>query len=326
MKFTRRGFFQRAIGAFALPASWKFASAQTYPSRPIRLVAGVPAGGSFDKVAQILGRRLTQRVGQPIIVENRPGRGTIDATEAVASAAADGHTLLLVNVAAAVNPTLYDNLNYDFQRDFAPVASLTREACVFAVHPSFPAKTLDEFVRFARRPEASITVGSPGHATIAHLSGEWLKLRTGIDVVYVQYRGGRPMLQDVLSGKLPAIVGTIGGPLQHIKGGRLRALAVTTSERLRDLPDVPAAGEFLPGYEATVWSGVALPRETPSEIVERLNAEINATLADAKIQMQLSELAGSAFVAGSPIDFETLIAEDTRKWGAVIRAANIKLR
>jgi tripartite-type tricarboxylate transporter receptor subunit TctC len=322
-KLTRRHFLRFAIGTGMLPPISQFAGAQAYPSRPARLVAGAAAGGSFDKVAQIIAQRLTERLGQPFTVENQPGQRTIKATETVARAAADGHTLLLVNVATAVNPSLYNNLNYDFERDLAPVASLTREACVFAVNPAFPAKTLDEFIAFARRIPESITIGSPGNATIAHLAGEWLKLRTGVNVVHAQYKGGRAMLSDALNGKLPAMVGTIGGPLEHIKAGRLHALAVTTSQRLRELPDVPAISEFIPGYEASVWTGIAVPRSTSPGIIKRLHAEINAALDDAQIQLQFSVLAGSAFALASPAEFETLIAADTRKWSVVIRAAGI---
>jgi len=323
MKLPRRKFLHLTAGAASLPAVSRMAWSQAYPSRPVRLVVGFAPGAGTDGIARLIGQWLSERLGKPFVIENRPGAGATIATDVVVRAPADGHALLLVTTTAAINATLYEKLTYNFLRDIAPIASLNREPSVLVVHPSFSAKTLDEFIAYAKRNPGKITMASPGAGTLAHLSGELFKLMAGIDLVHVPYRGGQAMITDALSGQVQAMVGTVAGSIEHIRGGRLRALAVSTAIRSQALPDIPTMGEFIEGYEASAWTGIGAPRNTPPEIIDKLNKEINAGLAAPKIKARLAELGGTV-LPGSPTEFGKLIADETEKWAKVIRAANIK--
>src|SRR5262245_32440222 len=323
MKLPRRKFLQLAAGAAALPVVSRISWAQSYPTKPVRLIVGFTPGAGSDILARLIGQWLSERLGKPFVIENRPGAGATIATEVVVRAPADGYTLLYITTTAAINATLYEKLNYNFLRDISPIGGLNREPSFLGVHPSFPAKTLDEFIAYAKRNAGKLNMASPGTGTLAHLSGELLKMMAGIDVVHVPYRGGLPMITDVLSGQVPAMVGTIAGSIEHIRGGRLRALAVSTATRLPALPDVPAVAEFIPGYEASAWSGIGAPRNTPTNIIDTLNRGIKAGLSDPKIKAQITDLGGTVFES-SPAEFSRLIAEETEKWSKVIRAGNIK--
>jgi tripartite-type tricarboxylate transporter receptor subunit TctC len=315
MKHSRRHFLQFAGAAAALPAVSRIARAQAYPTRP---VVGFPPGAGTDTLARLTGQWLSERLGKPFVIENRPGAGATIATEVVVRAPADGHTLLMVTTTAAINATLYEKLSYNFLRDITPVAGIDREPSVFVVHPSFPTRTLDAFIAYAKQYPDKISMASPGAGTLAHLSGELLKLMAGIRVIHVPYRGGQAMITDALSGQVQAMVGTIAGSIEHIRAGRLLALAVSTATRLPALPDIPTVSEFIAGYEASAWSGIGAPRNTPADAIETLNREINAGLADPKVKARLADLGGTAF-AGTPADFGKLIADETEKWGKVIR-------
>jgi tripartite-type tricarboxylate transporter receptor subunit TctC len=323
MKLPRRTFLHLAAGAAALPALSRIASAQAYPSRPVRLIVGYAAGGGVDIAARLMGQWLSERLGQQFIVENRPGAATNLATEAVVRAPPDGYTLLLVNAANAINGTLYDKLSYNFLRDIAPVGSILRVALVMVVNPSLPAKTLPEFIAYAKANPGKINMASGGSGGPDHMSGELFKITTGIGMTHVPYRGLTPALSDLLGEQVQVIFSTVPAAIEYIKAGKLRALAVTTATRSELLPDIPTVSDLLPGYEASQWYGIGAPRDTPAEIIERLNKEINASLVDPKMKARIAELGGSALV-GSPDDFGKLIAADTEKWAKVIRAANIK--
>jgi tripartite-type tricarboxylate transporter receptor subunit TctC len=323
MKLPRRNFLHLAAGAAALPAVSRIAWAQPYPSRPVRIVVGLAPGGANDIVARLLGQRLSERLGQPFVIENRPGGGGNIATEAVVRAPADGYTLLMVGSYNAINATLYDNLNFNFIRDIAPVASIATNPLVMEVHPSVAAKTVPEFIAYAKANPGKINMASPGIGSAPHLAGELFKMRAGVDMVHVPYRGGVPALTDLLGGQVQVYFPGTVSSIEYIKTGRLRALAVTAATRSEALPDLPTVGEFVPGYEASSWFGVGAPKATPAEIVDKLNKEINAGLADPKIKARFADLGGTPLV-GSPADFGKLIAEETEKWGKVIRAANIK--
>ena len=299
------------------------AVAQAYPARPVRLVVGFAAGGSTDISARLIGQWLSERLGQPFVIENRPGASGNIATETVVRAAADGYTLLQVVPANTINATLFEKLNFNFIRDIAPVASISREPNVMEVHPSLPARTIPEFIAYAKANPGKINIASAGTGSSGHLAGELFKMMTGIDMVHVPYRGGAPALTDLLGGRVEAMITAMASSIPHIRAGRLRALGVTTAARSQALADVPAVGEFVPGYEASAWTGVGAPQGTPVEIVRALNAAINAALADPKMQARMSELGASAF-AGSPAAFGKFIADETEKWAKVIRAANIK--
>jgi len=320
---ARRRFLQLATGAAALPAVSRFAWAQSYPARPVRVIVGFAAGGSVDIVARLIGHWLSERLGQPFIIENRPGAGTNIATEAVVNAPADGYTLLLVGAPSAINATLYDKLNFNFVRDIAPVASIGREPNVMEVHPSFPAKTVPEFIAYAKANPGKINMASAGTGSGTHMTGELFKMMTGVNIVHVPYRGAGPALTDLLGGQVHVMFDTMPSSIELIRSGRLRALAVTTAVRSAALPDVPALGESVPGYEASAWQGVGVPKNTPTEIIDKLNNAINAGLNDPRMKAQLADLGGTA-LAGSPADFGKLIAEETEKWGNVVRVANIK--
>jgi tripartite-type tricarboxylate transporter receptor subunit TctC len=301
----------------------RVAWAQAYPTRPVRIVVGAAAGGSTDILARLMGQWLSEQLGQPFIIENRPGAGNSIGTEAVVRAPADGYTLLLCGVFDATNATFYDKLNYNFIRDIAPVASVVRDAYVMVVHPSVRAKTLPEFIADAKANPGRINMASAGTGASSHIAGELFKMMAGVDMVHVPYRGGGPALTDLIAGQVQVMFVSTIASIGYIKAGRLRTLAVTTATRWNGLPDIPTVGEFVPGYEASYWAGIGAPKATPAEIVEKLNKEINAGLADPKIKARLAEL-GSTALAGSPADFGRLIAAETEKWGKVIKFANIK--
>jgi tripartite-type tricarboxylate transporter receptor subunit TctC len=323
MKLLRRKFLCLAAGAVALPTVLRSAGAQTYPTRPVRLIVGWPAGGTTDIGARLVAQWLSERLGQPFVVENRPGAGTHAATEAVVRARADGYTLLMATGSNAINATLYDKLTYNFINDIAPVAGVLRSPFVLEVHPAVPTKSVSELIAYAKANPGKLNMASFGTGSASHLSGELFKMVSGIEMLHVPYRGSAPMLIDLLSGQVQLAFDNLPASIGHIRAGKLRPLAVTTTIRSEALPDIPALGEILPGFEASAWIGVGAPKDTPGEIVGILNKEINAGLADTKIKARIAELSGMAF-AGSPADFGKLIAEQTEKWGKVIRAANIK--
>jgi len=319
----RRQFLHLAAGAAALPGVSRVARAQAYPTRPVRLILTTTPGGPADLVARPMGQWLSERLGQPVIIENRPGAGSNVGTEAVVRAAPDGYTLLLVATGNASNATLYENLNFDFIRDIAPVASLIRGPFVMVVNAAFPAKTIPEFIAYAKANPGKINFASGGTGFASHLSGELFKMMTGVNMIHVPYRGQSAAMTDLLGGQVQVMFDPVVSSLPHIRAGKLRPLAVTASTRSEMLPDIPTVGDFLPGYEASIWFGVGAPRNTPSEIVGRLNREINAGLADPALEARLADLGGTV-LAGSPADFGKLIAEETEKWAKVIKFAGIK--
>ena len=323
MNSARRRFLHRAAGTAALFAVPRFAWTQTYPSRPVRIIVGFAAGGPNDIVARLIGQWLSERLGQPFVIENRPGAGSNIATEAVVRAPPDGYTLLLVGSPNAIDATLYDKLGFNFLRDIAPVASLIRGALVMVVHPSVPAKTLPEFIAYARAHPGKLAYGSGGVGGITHISAELFKQQAGLDILHVPYRGIAPALTDLLGGRVQVLFTNPALLIAYIRAGKLRPLAITTATRLEALPDIPAVDEFVPGYEASSIFGFGAPRNTPAEVVDRLNKEINAGLADATIKARLADLYGTA-LGGSPADFGKLLVEETEKWGKVIRAADIR--
>jgi tripartite-type tricarboxylate transporter receptor subunit TctC len=323
MKLPRRKFLHLAAGAAALPAVSRVTWAQAYPTRPVRIIVGFGAGGIGDTLARLIGQWLQERLGQPFIVENRPGAGSNIATEAVVRAPADGHTLLWVISANAINATLYDKLSFNFLRDIAPVANIISAPYVMAVNPTVPAKTVPEFIAYAKANPGKISMASVGVGSGIHMAGELFKVMAGVNMVHVPYRGAGPALTDLFAGQVQVMFVSIGTSIEYIKTGRLRALAVTTATRSDALPDVPTVGESVPGFEANTWQGIGAPKNTPAEIVDKLNREINAGLADPKIKARLADFGGT-LLAGSPADFGRLIADETEKWGKVIRAANIK--
>jgi tripartite-type tricarboxylate transporter receptor subunit TctC len=328
MTLPRREFLRLTAGAIALPfvpqvARAQASPSQVYPSRPVRLVVGFTPGGAVDIIARLIGQALAERLGKPFIIENRPGAATNLATESVVRAPADGYTLLMANTAAAINATLYDKLSYNFIRDIAPVAGVMRGGYVVEVHPSFPARTLAEFIAYAKANPGTINMGSAGSGASDHMAGELFKIMTGVNLVHVPYRGAAPALADLLGAQVQVMFGSLPASIEYIRSGKLRGLAVTTSTRSEALPDLPTVGDFVPGYEASGWYGVCAPSRTPPEIIDKLNREINAALADPKLKARLAELGGAA-LPGSPADFGKLIAEETEKWGKVVRAANIK--
>jgi tripartite-type tricarboxylate transporter receptor subunit TctC len=312
-----------AAGAAVLPGLSRIAMAQSYPTRPVRLVAGFPPGGAVDMVARLMGQWLSERLGTPFVIENRAGAGGNIAAEAVVRASPDGYTLLMVNVANAINATLYDKLSFNIIRDIAPVASIMRAPGVMVVTPSVPAKTVPEFVAYARANPGKINMASAGNGSSGHVFGELFKFMTAVNMQHVPYRGGAPALTDLLGGQVQVYFGPIPETIEHIRAGKLRPLAVTTAMRLDSLPNIPTLGEFVPGYEASGWHGVGVPTNTPREIVEKLNSEINAALADPKLKARLADLGGTVFV-GSTADFGKLIADETEKWAKVIKYAGAK--
>ncbi len=323
MALLRRRFLKVAAGAAAFPLSSRLAWSQAYPSRPVRIIVGFTPGGPPDVLSRLMGQWLTERLGQQFIVESRPGAGSNIGTEAVVNAPADGHTLLLASAGNAVNASLYDRLNFDFIRDIAPVAGIIRSPNLMVVNPSVPARTVPEFIAYARTNPGKINMASSGNGTSPHVAGELFKLMAGVDMVHVPYRGGAPALTDLIAGQVQVYFTTVANGIEYVRAGRLRALAVSTMERLELLRDIPTIHEFVPGYEASGWFGIGAPRNTPPEIVDRLNREINAGLADPKLKARLLDLGGTP-LAGSPADFGRLIAHETEKWGKVVRAAKIK--
>jgi tripartite-type tricarboxylate transporter receptor subunit TctC len=323
MKLPRRKFLQIVASAAALPAASPNAAADDYPSRPVHLVVGFPPGGGADIVARIVGQTLSERLGQPIVIDNRPGAGSNLATEAVVRAPPDGYTLLQIIAANATNPALYPNLGFDFLRDIRPVASVSRGAFVMVVNPDFPAKTIPEFIAYAKANPGKINMASSGIGITTHVFGALFMITAGLDTIHVPYRGGAPAITALIAGQVQVYFSPLPEPLEQIKAGKLRALGVTTATRVEALPGVPSIGEFIPGYEASGWQGLGAPKETPDAIVDRLNRATNAVLADAAIKARLAELGLAAF-PGSPGDFGKLIADETRKWGKVIRDAGIK--
>jgi tripartite-type tricarboxylate transporter receptor subunit TctC len=323
MTLARRQFLQLLVGASILPIASRIAWAETYPTGPVRWIVPYPAGGQTDVVARLMGLWLSERLGQSFIIENRPGGAANIGAEVVVRAAPDGYTLLLVSGAYAINATLFDKLNYNFIRDIAPIAGILRGPAILLVNPSVPAKTLPEFIAYAKANPGKVTLATSGNGTPGHLFGELFKMMTGLNLLSVPYRGDAPAVTDLLGGQVQAWFGSPAASIEYIKAGRLRALAVTTAARSEVLPDVPTIAEFVPGYEGSAWYGIGAPKGTPADIVDKLNREINAALADPKMKVRLADLSGTA-LAGSPADFSKLIADETEKWGKVIRAANIK--
>ena len=320
---TRRQLLHLALGSTALAATPGMAWAQSYPTRPVRILVGFAPGGNFDIVARLIGQWLSEELHQPVIVENRPGASSNLATEAVVRAPADGYTLLLGGAVNAVNATLYEKLGFNFIGDLSPVAGVVRFPNVMTVTPSFPAKTIPEFIAYAKANPDKINQGSSGNGTTQHLAGELFKMMTGVTFVHVPYKGGSQALADLLGGQVQVAFEPLPASIQHIKSGKLRALGVTTATRSEALPELPTVAEFVPGYEASGWNGICVPRATPVEIIERLNHLVNGSLADPKVKARLADL-GATTLGGSSADFGKLIAEETEKWGKVIRVGNIK--
>jgi tripartite-type tricarboxylate transporter receptor subunit TctC len=323
MKFPRRKFLHLAAGAAVLPAVSRIASARAYPTKPVRVIVGYAAGSSPDIVARLMGQWLSERLGQPFIIENRPGAGTNLGTEAVVKSLPDGYTLLWATTANAINATLYEKLNFDFSRDISPVAAIIRVPNVMEVNLSIPAKTVPEFIAHAKRNPGKLSMASSGTGATPHVAGELFKMMTGVDMVHVPYRGGAPALTDLLGGSVQIMFGTMPESIEYIRTGKLRALAVTTVARSEALPDVPTIGDFVPGYEASSWHGVGVPKSTPAEIVDKLNKEINVVLADPKKKARLADLGGT-ILGGSPADLRKLIAEETEKWAKVVKYSGAK--
>jgi tripartite-type tricarboxylate transporter receptor subunit TctC len=323
MNLPRRQFLNLAVGAAALPVLSRTARALAYPTRPVRIIVGTAAGGSTDLVGRLIGQWLSERLGQRFIVENRPGAGTNIAVETVVNAPPDGHTLLLASTAGAINATLYDNLKFNFIRDIVPVAGIVRVTSVIEVNLSFPAKTLPEFIAYAKANPGKISMASPGAGTGPHMAGELFKMMAGVNITHVPYRGTAPAHTDLLGGQVQAMVDGILGSIEFIRNDKLRALAVTSETRSDVLPEVPTVSEFIPGYEASGWFGVGAPKGTSAEVVEKLNNEINAGLADAKLKARLSDLGGVP-MSMTPAEFSKLIADETEKWSKVVKFAGLK--
>jgi len=319
----RRQFLHLAAGAAALPAVSRIAWAQAYPTQAVRLIVPFAAGAVNDITARLIGRWLSERLGQPFIIENRPGGGANIGIEAVVRAPADGYTLLVIGTTAAINATLFEKLNYNFIRDIAPVASIIRVPHVMQVNPSLPVTTVPEFIAYAKANPGKISMGSGGNGSPAHVIGEHFKMMTGVNLVHVPYRGGAPALTDLIGGQIQVAFIDMAASIEYIRARKLRALAVTTAMRSEALPDIPTVGDLVPGFEASQWVGLSAPKNTPSEIIGKLNSEINAGLADPKLKARFADLGGTV-LPGSPAVFGKLIADETEKWGKVIRAANIK--
>jgi tripartite-type tricarboxylate transporter receptor subunit TctC len=323
MKLPRRQFLHLAAGAAALPALSRIASAEVYPTRPVRIIVGFPAGGSGDIVARLMGQQLSERLGQPFIIENRPGAGSNIGAEVVVRSPADGYTLLLASSVNAINATFYERLNFNFIRDIAPVGGLVRYPMVMEVNPSVPATTVPQFIAWAKANPGKINMASNGIGTLSHVAGELFKMMTGVNMIHVPYRGAAPALTDLIGGQVQVMFDTTPSSIGYIRAGKLRPLALTTASRSTSLPDIPTLAEFLPGYEATGWMGVAAPKNTSTEIIDKLNKEINAGLADPETKARIADL-GNTIFQSSPAEFGKLVASDTEKWAKVIAAANIK--
>jgi tripartite-type tricarboxylate transporter receptor subunit TctC len=323
MKLPRRQFLHFAASAAALPAVSRIARAQGYPSRPVRIIVAAAAGGPTDIVARLMTQWLSDRLGQQFIVENRAGGGNNIGTEAVVRAPPDGYTLLLTNMVNAVNASLYDKLNYNFIRDTEPVAAIVRTPQVLEVHPSVPARSVPELIAYAKANPRKLNMASAGNGTSGHVSGELFKMMSGIEMIHVPYRGAAPALADLLGGQVHVMIDPIPSSIEHIRAGKLRPLAVTTSSRWEGLPELATLGEYMPGFEASSWYGISSPKNMPKEIIEKLNKEINAGLFDPKIKARFADMFATT-IPGPPSDFGKLIDEETEKWGKVVRAANIK--
>jgi tripartite-type tricarboxylate transporter receptor subunit TctC len=319
----RRQFLHLAAGAAALPAVSRVARAQTYPTRPVRFIVGIAAGGTQDIAGRLIAQRLSERLGQQFVVENRVGAASNIATEAVAHAPPDGYTLYLANTANAINATLYDKLSFNFVSDIAPVASIARTPGVMEVHPLFPAKTVPEFIAHAKAHPGKVNMASAGNGNVTHMWGELFKLTAGVNLQHVPYRGEAPAITDLLGGQVDVLFGGLPAAVEHIRAGRLRALAVTTAARSQALPDTPIIGDFVSGYEASAWYGIGAPRNTSAEIIDKLNREINLSLADPQVVARFAEL-GFTALAGSPAEFGKLVADETEKWARVVRATGAK--
>ena len=323
MKLPRRRFLQLAAGAAALPAVTRMAAAQSYPARPLRMIIGYPPGGSADITARLTGQWLSERLGQPVVIESRPGAATNLATEAVVRAPGDGYTLLLVAPANAINATLYDKLSFNFLRDIVPVAGIIRFPNVVVVNPSLPIKTIPELIAYAKANPGKLNMASSGNGSTIHMSGELFKMLTGINMVHVPYRGGAPALTDLIAGQVHVMFDNVPTSAEHIKAGKLRGLAVTSTARSAVLPDLPTVADVLPGYEASAWYGLGVPRNTPGEVIDAVNKAMNAVLADPKAQARFAEL-GASLLPGSPADFGKLLADETEKWGKVVKFSGAK--
>jgi tripartite-type tricarboxylate transporter receptor subunit TctC len=323
MTLPRRRFLQLAAAATAVPAAATIARAQSYPTRPVRIIIGYTPGGSADITARLMAQWLSERLGQSFVVESRPGGGTNIATEAAVRSPADGYTLFLVAPANAINATLYEKLNYDFIRDIAPVAGLIRFPNIMEVNPSVPAKTVPEFIAYAKANPGKINYASSGNGSTIHMSAELFKMMAGVDMVHLPYRGGAPALTDMLAGQVQVMFDNLPTSIEHLRVGKLRPLAITSATRSELLPDVPAVADFVPGYESSAWYGVGVPKGTPAEIIDRLNKEINAILAEPRAKTRIADM-GATLIAGSPADFGRLIAEETEKWGTVVRFSGAK--
>jgi tripartite-type tricarboxylate transporter receptor subunit TctC len=323
MKLRRRTFLRLAATTVALPAVARIASAQTYPSRPIRIVIGYTPAGSADITARLMGQWLSERLGQTVVIENRPGAGTNLATEAVVRAPADGYTLLLVAPANAINATLFEKLNHNYLRDIAPVAGINRFPNVMEVNPSVPAKTVPEFIAYAKANPGKLSMASSGAGSTIHMSGELFKMMTGINMTHVPYRGSAPALTDMISGQVQVMFDNIPTSIEHIRAGKLRPLAVTGTARSELLPDIPIVADYIPGYEASAWYGLGAPRGTPPEIIEKLNTTVNAILADPAVKKKFADM-GATLIVSSPADFGKYVADETEKWGKVIKFSGAK--
>jgi|SRR5271169_4025441 tripartite-type tricarboxylate transporter receptor subunit TctC len=324
MNLQRRQFLRLTASAAVLSAMSSFAWSQTYPAQPVRVMVGYPAGGTYDLLARLMAQWLSEHLGQPFVIENRPGAASNIATETVVRAMADGYTLLLAGPANAINASIYDKLNFYFIRDIAPVAGITREPLVMTVHPSLPTNSVPEFIAYAKANPGKINMASPGNGSSGHVAGELFKMMTGVAMVHVPYHGAAPALTDLLGGQVQVYFGAAPALIEYVRSGKLRALAVTSATRCHAMPDIPTVGEFVAGYEASAWYGIGAPKATPVAIIARINQEINAALGDSGIKARLADQ-GSTVIPGSPADFGRLIAGETEKWAKVIRAANIKV-
>jgi len=325
MKFPRRRFLRLAAGAAVLPLASRLALAQAYPSRPVRIIVPVAPGGALDILARIMGQWLSERLGQSVVIENRPGAGTNIGIEAAVRAAPDGYTLLLIPASVTTNATLYQDLTFNFIRDIEPVAMISTLPMVMEINPQIPAKTVAEFIAYAKANPGKISMASGGSGSSSHVGGELFKMLAGIDMIHVPYRGGAPALADLIGGQVQVMFSPLPESLGAIRSGQVRALGVASAKRVEALPDVPTVAETVPGFEASTWQGIGAPKGTPPEIIERLNREINAALADSKIKGRLADL-GSIPTPMSPADFKKLIVAETEKWAKVIRTANITLQ
>jgi len=323
LKLPRRRFLHLAAGAAALPVVPRIAMAQAFPTRPVRIVVPFAAGGATDIIARLIGQWLSERLGQQFVIENRPGAGSNIGTEMVVNAPPDGYTLLQVGASSAINATLYEKLSFNFLRDIAPVSGIISIPFIMAVNPSFPAKTVSEFIAYARANPGKVNMASGGNGTAGHLSGELFKMMAGINMVHVPYRGEGPALTDMLGGQVQAMFGTMPASIEYVRAGKLRPLAVTSARRSELLPDLPTVGDFVPGYETSAWQGIGAPKNTPAEIINKFNKEINAGLADPKIKTRVADMGGTV-LAGSPADFGKLIADETEKWGKVVKFSGAK--